>query len=178
MITIIAGSNRKGNISNLIAELYKRALLDLGIDYVKLINLENMPLDILHPGMYSEDNEWIENAKKEYLFSTDKFIFILPEYNGTFPGAVKLFIDALSSKDAEKTFYGKKAALVGISAGKFGNWLGLEHFGVVMNYLKINVFHQKVSIANIWKYMKDEVSFEDEKTEEYIKRQLEGFIKF
>ena len=72
----------------------------------------------------------------------------------------------------------KKAALVGISAGKFGNWLGLEHFGVVMNYLKINVFHQKVSIANIWKYMKDEVSFEDEKTEEYIKRQLEGFIKF
>jgi len=178
MITIIVGSNRKGNISNLIGELYKRTLLNLDIKNVRLINLEYMPSGILHKDMYADTNKWIENIKEEYLYPSEKFIFILPEYNGTFPGAVKLFIDALSSKDAEKTFYGKKAALVGISAGKFGNWLGLEHFGVVMNYLKINVYHKKVSISNLWKYLKDEVSFEDEKTEEYIKGQLEGFIKF
>jgi len=178
MITIVVGSNRKKNISNLIGNIYKRILEEMNFGDVNIVNLEEMPSSILHADMYVEPNDWLENLKKNILIPSDKFIFILPEYNGTFPGAVKLFIDALSSKDAESTFYGKKAALVGLSAGKFGNWLGLEHFGVVLNYLKISVFHQKVSISNLWSYMKDGTRFEDEKTEEYIRRQLEGFLKF
>jgi len=178
MITVVVGSNRRNNNTNIIGSIYKSILEDMGCVDVKIINIEKMPSNILHPDMYVETNDWLEQLKKDKLIPSDKFIFILPEYNGTFPGSVKLFIDALSSKDAESVFYGKKAALVGISAGKFGNWLGLEHFGVVLNYLKVNVYHQKVSISNFWNYMKDGVRFEDKKTEEYIVRQLEGFLEF
>ncbi len=178
MVTIIIGSNRKDNISKLIGDIYINILTELFNEKVEMVNLEEMPSAILHSDMYTQKNEWLERLKTDILIPTNKYIFILPEYNGTFPGAVKLFVDALSSKDADTVFYGKKAALVGVSAGKFGNWLGLEHFGVVLNYLKISVFHQKVSISNLWDFMKDGISFEDAKTEGYIKKQLEGFLNF
>lgn len=178
MVTIVIGSNRKGNISSVIGEKYAVELKKHYDGDVKILKIEEMPSDVLNPDMYATPNVWVEKVKAELIIPADKFIFILPEYNGTFPGSVKLFIDVLSSKDAEKSFYGKKAALVGLSAGKFGNWLGLEHFGVVLNYIKISVFHQKVSISNLWNFMEDGVKFNDPKADEYIGKQLDGFLKF
>ena len=178
MITIIVGSNRKGNLTSLIGELYLEKLKEKYQGEVKLLNIESMPSDVLSPDMYEVEHPWIENVKKEYIIPAEKFIFIIPEYNGTFPGSLKLFIDSLSSKDADKSFFDKKAALVGLSAGKFGNWLGLEHFGVVLNYLKVNVIHQKVSISNIWSYINDDKKYDDPKTVVYIEKQIESFINF
>lgn len=177
MITIIIGSNRKDNVSSVIGEKYAEELHKLYTGKVKVVRIEEMPSEVFNPEMYSTANDWVEKIKDEAIIPAKKFIFIFPEYNGTFPGALKLFIDVLSSKDADKSFHDKKAALVGISAGKFGNWLGLEHFGVVLNYLKVSAFHQKVSISNLWKYMGDG-KFNDPKAEEYISKQLEGFLKF
>jgi len=178
MITIIVGSNRKGNISSIIGEIYKNELQKQYKGDVKVVALEKMPSEVLNPDMYSKTNAWIEEVKKESIVPAEKFVFILPEYNGTFPGIVKLFIDSLSSLDADKSFFNKKAALVGLSAGKFGNWLGLEHFSVVMNYLKISTYHSKVSITNLWNYMEDGMKYNDPKSFEYIEKQITGFLKF
>ncbi len=178
MITIINGSNRKDNLTSLVAKLYTAKILEKYNGVVKEINIEEMPEDVLNPEMYSKDHEWIEEIRNKYFIPAEKFVFIVPEYNGTFPGALKLFIDALSSKDGDKSFFGKKAALVGLSAGKFGNWLGLEHFGVVLNYLKINVLYLKVSISNIWNYINADNEFVDTVTEKYIDKQIEEFVKF
>ncbi len=178
MITIIVGSNRKGNLSSLIGRLYLEKLKDIYKGEVKLLEIESIPSDVLNPDMYEVVHPWVEKARKEYIIPAEKFIFIIPEYNGTFPGSLKLFMDSLSSRDADKSFYGKKAALVGLSAGKFGNWLGLEHFGVVLNYLKVNVIHQKVSISNIWDYIEDGNKYVDSKTAVYFEKQIESFLNF
>lgn len=178
MITIIIGSNRKGNISTIIGNTYKKELEKQYDGDVKLLSMEDMPSDVLNPEMYSKPNKWIEKIKTEYMIPSEKFIFILPEYNGTFPGVVKMFIDVLSSSDADKSFHNKKAALVGLAAGKFGNWLGLEHFGVVLNYLKISTYHSKVSITNLWNHLDDSMNIKDAKTLEYIEKQITGFLKF
>ena len=45
---------------------------------------------------------------QEIVTKTDKFIFVIPEYNGSFPGVLKVFIDACSFPES---FYEKKAAL-------------------------------------------------------------------
>lgn len=162
----------------MIGELYLEKLKEKYQGEVKLISIESMPSGVLNNEMYEVEHPWIEEVKKEYIIPAEKFIFIIPEYNGTFPGSLKLFIDALSSKDADKSFFDKKAALVGLSAGKFGNWLGLEHFGVVLNYLKVNVIHQKVSISNVWDSINDDKKFDDPKTAVYIEKQIESFVDF
>jgi len=178
MITIIIGSNRKGNISSVVGEVYKQELLKQYKGEVQIVALEEMPSGILNSDMYTKPNEWIETVKNKSIIPANKFVFILPEYNGTFPGVVKLFIDALSSKGAEVSFHNKKAILVGLSAGKFGNWLGLEHFGIVLNYLKISTFHSKVSITNLWNHFDEKMILTDTKTLEYISKQVKGFLNF
>ncbi len=56
----------------------------------------------------------IEN---EILIPTQKFIFIIPEYNGTFPGVLKAMID-----NSDIIRYHKKAILTGVSSGRAGNF--------------------------------------------------------
>lgn len=178
MITIVVGSNRKNNLSNVIGEIYKKRVEAKYEGQVKIINVEKMPSGVLAVDMYTNIHQWILDVDSKFVQPADKFIFILPEYNGTFPGVAKLFIDAVSSINAEKSFHNKKAALVGLSAGKFGNWLGLEHFGVVLNYLKVNVYQQKVSISNLYEHFDNKSKFKDSKTFDYIDKQIEGFLNF
>lgn len=178
MITIVVGSNRKKNLSNVIGQIYKNRLEATYDGIVELINVEDMPSEVLASDMYTNINQWISDIDAESIQPASKFVFILPEYNGTFPGVAKLFLDAVSSINAEKSFHDKKAGLVGLSAGKFGNWLGLEHFGVVLNYLKVNVYQQKVSISNLYEHFDDKSKFNDAKTFDYIDKQIEGFLKF
>ncbi len=178
MITIVVGSNRNNNLSNVIGEIYKKRVEAIYNGRVEIINVEDMPSEVLATDMYTNTNQWISDIDSKSIQPAEKFIFILPEYNGTFPGVAKLFVDAVSSIDAEKSFHNKKAALVGLSASKFGNWLGLEHFGVVLNYLKVNVYQQKVAISNLYDHFDGDSNFNDQKTFEYIDKQIAGFLNF
>ncbi|MBK6784946.1 MAG: NAD(P)H-dependent oxidoreductase [Saprospiraceae bacterium] len=44
----------------------------------------------------------------KHLIPSSHWIIIAPEYNGSFPGILKLFLDVLSVKQAKETFHGKK----------------------------------------------------------------------
>ncbi len=70
----------------------------------------------------------IEN---EILIPTQKFIFIIPEYNGTFPGVLKAMID---NSDIKKAWYHKKALLTGVSTGRAGNLRGMDHLSASLHY--------------------------------------------
>src|SRR5699024_6307007 len=83
---------------------------------------------------------------QDCVSQTKKFLFIVPEYNGSFPGVLKTFIDACSFP---VSFYGKKAALVGVSSGKYGNIRGIEHFTGVCHYIHLHVMPLKIHISYI-----------------------------
>lgn len=74
----------------------------------------------------------------------DKIIFVVPEYNASYPGVLKLFLDIIDHTQWE----GKKACIIGVSAGRGGNLRGMEHLTTVLNYLKINVYHDKLPLSN------------------------------
>lgn len=178
MITIIVGSNRKGNLSEKVADIYRYLLKDkYGID-TSVILLQDMPSDVVHDEMYKVVHPWIRNIIDEKLIPAQKLILISPEYNGSITGILKLFLDAVSVTDADKSLHWKKAALVGLSVGKFGNWLGLEHLLSILNYMKVHVYAYKVSISKIYETLDDRLVIKDPKVIEHICKQLEGFIKF
>jgi NAD(P)H-dependent FMN reductase len=130
--------------------------------------------------MYESDGQGdsIRRAQEKYFIPASKWIMISPEYNGSYPGALKLMIDALSVREADRTFKNKKVALVGISSGRAGNWLGMNHLTSILNYLKMNVFYNKLAIRNISAVLNDRNELTDSKTRSFIEKQMEDFLSF
>ena len=165
MYTIISGTHRIGSHSEKVAAEYRRILMDKNID-ATVLSLKNM--DVLHR---TAEFLKIENG---ILIPTQKFIFIVPEYNGTFPGVLKAMID---NSDTVKAWYYKKALLTGVSSGRAGNLRGMDHLSASLHYLKMNVHHNKLPISSIDKVM-DTNGHLNEETLKVIDEQVTEFINF
>ena len=154
MITVISGTNRKESLSKIVAEHIFELMQEHTSEEIKFLSLEDLPDGILHVDMYGAENQSKDLAaiQDELIVPADKFYFVIPEYNGSFPGILKLFIDACSVRKYKDSFHGgKKAALLGIASGRAGNLRGLEHFSGVLNYLQISVMPPHQPIGGIEK---------------------------
>ena len=174
MYTIIAATNRKGSNALKVANIYLELAKAEGLD-VKLLSLEKLTGDIIHEGMYDDSVGLMAEIQDEYLKPADKFIFIVPEYNGSFPGIFKLFIDA---SDLPECWYGKKVCLVGEAAGRAGNLRGLDQLTCNLAYMHMNVFWDRVPISSINSELNEDGRFADSGTLAVLRKQLQGFIEF
>ena len=163
--TIISGTNRIGSQTEKVAMEYQRILYKRQIA-AKIFSLKNV--DVLHRSCGFLE---IEN---EILIPTKKFIFIVPEYNGTFPGVLKAMID---NSDVMKVWYHKKALLTGVSSGRAGNLRGMDHLSASLHYMKMNVHHNKLPISSINNVMSADGHLNDATLKE-INAQLNEFINF
>lgn len=172
MTTIISGTNRQGSYTLKVAEYYQRQLREKGLD-AHLLSLLQLPEGLLGSDLYGKRSPQFQ-VIQEIVTTTDKFLFVIPEYNGSFPGVLKLFIDAC---DFPGSFYEKKAALVGVSSGKYGNVRGIDHFNGVCGYLHLHVMPLRIHLAAIKQelnaagdlFIPDTVKFTNEQTDKFIK---------
>jgi len=163
---IIVGTNRVGSNSKKVGKFYQQVLKSKGID-AELVTLENFSLDPSSSSFVS--------FQEQHLKPVTKFIFILPEYNGSYPGIFKSMIDIT---DIKNCWPGKKAMLVGVATGKGGNIRGLEHVTGVLNYLKVNVLANKLPVSMVDKLMDGEGNLVDTFTNNSIEQQVAEFIYF
>ena len=168
---IISGTNRKGSKSLQIANLYQQLLQQNQIES-KILSLEDLPIETFD---INSKSIVLKQIEQEYLRPSNKLIFIVPEYNGSFPGSLKLLMDCC---DIKNVFWNKKASLVGIADGRNGNLRGLDHLTGVLNYLKINVLHYKVNIPFVGKSFDNEQNLTDTQIHQSLHKQIEEFIKF
>jgi len=141
----------------------------------KLLSLEVLNgLPILDVDMYDEQSPFLQKLQEEYL-SADKLVMIAPEYNGSFAGITKLFIDAT---DVKRYWNHKKVCLVGVADGRGGNLRGLEHLSGLLMHMKINVFHLRQPLAQISKELGEDGRFINEGTIKALRGQIEGFKAF
>jgi NAD(P)H-dependent FMN reductase len=166
MYTIISGTNRIGSHTEKVAKEYHKILTRKGVD-AAIFSLKN--LNVL------ERNPQFSKAENEFLIPAQKFIFIIPEYNGSFPGVLKSLID---NSDIIKAWWYKKALLTGVSTGRAGNLRGMDHITGVLNYMKVLVHPNKLPISVIDKVMNAEGIITDKNTLLAIEQQLEEFINF
>lgn len=152
MITIIVGTNRKDSVSQQVAFQYAETLNEKGVEST-VLNLGELPTDYIYSALYENvgKNEQF-NKIRTLMNQSLKFVFVIPEYNGSFPGVLKAFIDGL---DRSKAFNDKKCALVGISSGDQGAGLALSHFNDILNYCGTNVLAYRIRLANIGDIMTD-----------------------
>ena len=88
----------------------------------------------------------MKELQEKYMVGAEKFIFICPEYNGSFPGILKLLIDA---SDVSQCWYHKKACIVGVAAGRAGNLRGLDHLSNILHHIKITILPNLIPISMI-----------------------------
>ncbi|WDF56200.1 NADPH-dependent FMN reductase [Mucilaginibacter sp. KACC 22063] len=172
MITIVASTNRPGSSTLKIAKYYQRQLAKRGVE-ANVLSLMDLPREIAFSDLYGNRSAEFEPVQ-QLVTATDRFIFIIPEYNGSFPGILKVFIDACNFPES---FYDKKAALVGISSGKYGNIRGVEHFTGVCHYVNLHVHPMRLHIPAINKDIDAEGNPQSEDTIKFINQQLDRFIK-
>ncbi len=173
MLTIIAGTNRAGSSTLKLAVYYQKKLTEKGVE-AKILSLEELPENLLKSDLYGKRSEGFK-PMQEQISASEKFIFIIPEYNGSFPGALKVFIDAC---DFPASFYDKKAALIGISSGKYGNIRGVDHFTGVCNYLNMHVLSLKLHIPFIRKEINADGDLTEADTIQFTNEQMDRFLKF
>lgn len=172
MITLVSGTNRPNSWTRKVTDVYKSRLEKKGVEF-QLLDLMDLPDDIFNVNMYDIKSPDFAQLEKDVLYPATKYIFIIPEYNGSFPGVLKLMIDA---SDIRNSFHHKKAALVGVSDGRAGNLRGMDDITNVFNYLKINVLHSKIPISSISKQFNAEGEFIAEETLNLIDQQIDLLV--
>lgn len=173
MITIVSGTNRKNSYTLMVAKYYQKQFQNRGVE-AAVLSLEDLPPSIISSDLYGARSKEFEPIQ-ELISKTKKFVFIIPEYNGSFPGVLKVFIDACNFPDS---FYEKKAALIGISSGRYGNIRGIDHFTGVCNYCHINVLPLKLHIPLIRSEMDENQLIFKEDTFKFITEQIDKFLTF
>lgn len=171
-ITIISGTNRQNSYTEKVSHYYLELLQEKGHE-VQLFSLKELEGSMSLNDYFNKGHLGVEQLVQKYVSNTDAFVFVIPEYNGSFPGILKLFIDA-----AHPSYWDNKAACItGVSGGRAGNLRGMEHLTGILNYLKLHVYHNKLPISQVDKIFADG-SPNNEETIKVINKQIEGFLKF
>lgn len=173
MVTIIAATNRPNSNTLKVAKYYQQQLKLKGVE-AGLFSLEHLPIDVLNTDMYGKRSVEFQKIQ-DLITETTKFLFIMPEYNGSYPGVLKVLIDACNFPDS---FYDKKAALVGVSSGIYGNIRGVDHFTGVCHYVHLNVLPLRLHIPNIKSELGTDGNLIQPDTIKFTNEQIDKFIKF
>ncbi len=173
MVTIIAGTNRPNSSTLKVAKYYQKTLATKGLE-TNVFSLSELPENIIVSDLYGNRSAAFEPIQ-QMVSDTQKFIFVIPEYNGSFPGVLKVFIDACRFP---VSFYDKKVALVGISSGKYGNIRGIDHFTGVCNYLHLNVMPLKIHITSIREELDIDGNLIKEDTIKFTNEQMDKFVRY
>lgn len=166
MITVISGTNRRDSMTMRVATLYYNLLKEKH-DKVQLLSLEGLKV--------WERGEELLQTESEVLIPTQKFVFVMPEYNGSFPGILKTMID---NSDIKKCWWHKKAMMVGVADGRAGNLRGMEHMTNILHYLKMNVLYNKIPLSRINEEVNKEGQILKPATQQVIQEQIEEFLVF
>ncbi|WP_026463790.1 NADPH-dependent FMN reductase [Adhaeribacter aquaticus] len=174
MITIIAGTNRPNSNARVISDIYADLLRQRG-ETCQILDLINLPVDFTSTALYDNcgKSEGF-NALNDLINNSDKFVFIVPEYNGSYPGVLKAFIDGLSFPNSLKN---KKAALVGISTGTQGGAIALSHLTDVLHYIGTHVLAAKPRLMFIHKNL-NEGKLTNALYLTLLQEQIETFVSF
>ncbi|MBC7410870.1 MAG: NAD(P)H-dependent oxidoreductase [Bacteroidia bacterium] len=174
MITIINGTHRTDNRT----QVFSKACLEI-LNYehkttqVNYLTLEKLQANHILDNMFGKRSPEFQTLIDTYITPAQKFIFLIPEYNGSYPGILKLFIDSIPPS----MFKGKKACVIGVSEGKAGCLMGIDHLTVTLNHIGVTTLAQRQPFSNMSSLITNDV-VSDESTLTVLKQLMTNFVSF
>jgi chromate reductase len=173
MITIIAGTNRPGSntrrIANVVDAIYA------GIKAPRsIIDLATLPAEIYSPESYAVKPAAFSSISQQVL-NSDGLVIITPEYNGSFPGILKYFIDMLKFPES---FDRRPVCFIGLSAGIWGGLRSVEQLEMIFGYRNAHIFPERVFIPRIGDAIDPQGTLFDPELRVRLEKQAAGFVDF
>ena len=172
-MTIICGTNRPESNTSKVLEYCVKTAENQGFD-VDVLDLQKLPSTFLSEGIYGDPSDSFSQILEKKIVPASHIMFVVPEYNGSYPGILKLFLDTT----LPKLWAGKKAALIGLATGRSGNQRGLDHLTAVLHYLKMEVYSQKPLLSSIHQHLNEEGNMSNREYQGLIESQIKGFKAF
>lgn len=177
MITVISGTNRPDSRTLILSEAFAEVIRNSG-EAVQLLDLAKLEFSCFSSGMYKAGTitPELKAIQEKYILGVEKLAFFIPEYNGSFPGFLKLFIDGISVNEYGKNFKGKKIALTGVASGRAGNARGMDHLAACLNYMGGWVLPNQLPISGVEGLLNTEGNLIDSSAREALKNQASQLI--
>lgn len=172
-IAIVSGTDRPNANALMISKYLEKAYKAQGID-AYIIDLKDFPLASVVGGKYGKENASLEAFNKPFL-DADGVVMVVPEYNGSFPGILKLFIDYLPFPSA---FASLPMAFVGEASGSFGALRPVEQLQMVAAYRNAYLFPERLFINQVHQNFDPEKGPVNELQNELLGKQVVNFIDF
>jgi len=173
MLTIISGTNRAESVTRKLSGAVKAKLDELG-EANELLDLADLPQALFDPASYGEKPEEFAPWQQSILDSTG-ILMVVPEYNGSFPGVLKYFIDMLKFPES---LDGKPVGFIGLAAGHFGAVRSVEQMTSVVQYRNANVYGRRLFIHGSYQLNIDGKNLGIEEFQGRFETLLEGFAEF
>lgn len=171
-IVVVCGTNREGALSRLLAQEAAETYRRLGQD-VDLLDMAELPVEAMLPTAYKRPSAELTALVNRFMTS-DAAVFVIPEYNGSYPGILKLFIDMLPYP---ASFENRPCAFIGLAAGQFKSLRAVEHFQQVAAYRHAYIYPRRLFIGDSFQQFIDGKLKDDELTTR-LADQAAGFLKF
>jgi NAD(P)H-dependent FMN reductase len=173
MIVVISGSNRPGARTLVVARAVERILTDNDVP-VELLDLHDLPGELFAPSAYSVKPPSF-GPFQQAILDAHGILSVVPEYNGSFPGALKYFIDMLRFPES---LYEKPAAFVGLANGRWGGLRAVEQLEMVFQYRHAHLFGRRVFLPAIGERVDDTGRLTDVEALERLQAQALDFAAF
>lgn len=112
-ITVVLGTARNERSSSRVSDAVMHLIGTKEMFNVAHVDVRDYAFTKTEPGW---EESSIAQPWREIVQRTDGFLFIIPEYNWSFPGEFKLLLDSASPENYTK----RAAGLVTVSAGGYG----------------------------------------------------------
>jgi chromate reductase, NAD(P)H dehydrogenase (quinone) len=172
-ITIIAGTNRPGSETLRVSKHLAGKYTEAGAR-VTLLDLNKLPLALFHPEAYEKKPADFESFSQAVLDS-DGLMVVTPEYNGSFPGVLKFFIDHLKFPES---FEKRPVAFLGLAAGMWGALRSVEQLQQIFMYRNAFLFNERVFIPRISSALDEAGAPKDALVRGLIDSQVKNFLTF
>lgn len=173
MIVVIAGTNRPHSNTLKVARLVEKTLLEYE-ERVSLIDLSQLPVELFEPSSYAtKPNSF--RPFQEAVLAAAGIVTVVPEYNGSYPGVLKYFIDMLPFPES---LVGKPAAFIGLSSGRWGGLRAVEQLAMVFQYRQAHLYGRRVFLPGIGTFFDVEDRPSDRANLDRLEAAVRGFADF
>ena len=172
-ILILSGTNRPGSnalkLARIIQGHYQHAEVA-----AEVFSMAEMPPEAFLPESYATKPDAFLAIQQRVLDAPGLHV-VTPEYNGSFPGVLKHFIDLLKFPES---FDRKPVAFVGEAAGAWGAMRAVEQLQMVFGYRNAHTFPERVFIPKVHEQFDPAGRLKDPALDQRLAKQAREFAAF
>lgn len=173
MMLIISGTSRPDSNALKISRLVQKHYASAG-NPAEIFSLGDLPPEAFLPSVYATKPPSVVTLQQRVLDAKGLHI-VTPEYNGSFPGVLKHFIDLLKFPES---FQDKPVAFTGESAGMYGALRAVEQLQQIFAYRNAHLFPERVFIPSVHTKLDASGTLTDPELDGRLKNQALHFVQY